>query len=50
MFYIIGLGLCDEKDITLRGLEVTVALSYPVPHSFSDISTTGRKGMLTSLS
>lgn len=23
MFYIIGLGLCDEKDITLRGLEVS---------------------------
>jgi diphthamide biosynthesis methyltransferase len=23
MFYIIGLGLSDEKDITLRGLEVT---------------------------
>lgn len=22
MFYLIGLGLCDEKDITLRGLEV----------------------------
>ena len=22
MFYIIGLGLCDEKDITVRGLEV----------------------------
>jgi hypothetical protein len=22
MFYIIGLGLCDEKDITIRGLEV----------------------------
>jgi precorrin-2 methylase len=22
MFYIIGLGLSDEKDITLRGLEV----------------------------
>ena len=21
MFYIIGLGLCDEKDITVRGLE-----------------------------
>lgn len=21
MFYIIGLGLCDERDITLRGLE-----------------------------
>ena len=24
MFYIIGLGLCDEKDITVRGLEVGV--------------------------
>jgi len=22
MFYIVGLGLCDEKDITVRGLEV----------------------------
>jgi diphthamide biosynthesis methyltransferase len=22
MFYIIGLGLADEKDITIRGLEV----------------------------
>ena len=26
MFYIIGIGLSDEKDITLRGLEVTVSL------------------------
>jgi diphthamide biosynthesis methyltransferase len=24
MFYIIGLGLCDEKDITVRGLEVNM--------------------------
>jgi hypothetical protein len=24
MFYLIGLGLCDEKDITIRGLEVRV--------------------------
>lgn len=23
MFYIIGLGLSDEKDITIRGLEVS---------------------------
>jgi diphthine synthase len=23
MFYVIGLGLCDEKDITVRGLEVS---------------------------
>lgn len=31
MFYIIGLGLCDEKDITVRGLEVSVQTSYPFP-------------------
>lgn len=28
MFYIVGLGLCDEKDITVRGLEV--CLNSPV--------------------
>ena len=27
MFYIIGLGLCDEKDITVRGLEVGAQLT-----------------------
>ena len=31
MFYIIGLGLCDEKDITIRGLEV--------PHASPRIQT-----------
>lgn len=25
MFYIVGLGLCDEKDITVRGLEASSA-------------------------
>ncbi|QRV98193.1 tetrapyrrole (Corrin/Porphyrin) methylases [Ceratobasidium sp. AG-Ba] len=25
MFYVIGLGLCDEKDITVRGLEVCIS-------------------------
>lgn len=24
MFYIIGLGLSDEKDVTVRGLEVRI--------------------------
>jgi diphthamide biosynthesis methyltransferase len=24
MFYVIGLGLSDEKDVTLRGLEVLI--------------------------
>ena len=26
MLYVIGLGLCDEKDITLRGLEASGCL------------------------
>lgn len=29
MFYLIGLGLHDEKDITVRGLEVLLGLCYP---------------------
>lgn len=28
MFYIIGLGLSDEKDVTLRGLEVIIILVF----------------------
>ena len=28
MFYLIGLGLCDEKDITLKGLEVSLSPSF----------------------
>jgi diphthamide biosynthesis methyltransferase len=27
MFYVIGLGLSDEKDITVKGLEVSPAVS-----------------------
>ncbi len=28
MFYIVGLGLCDEKDVTIRGLKVKYVV-YP---------------------
>lgn len=28
MFYIIGLGLCDEKDISIKGLEVNNIAPY----------------------
>ena len=30
MFYIVGLGLCDEKDITVRGLEVCLVVTQRV--------------------
>lgn len=31
MFYIIGLGLSDEKDVSLRGLEVSKLSRHSVP-------------------
>jgi len=34
MFYVIGLGLSDEKDITLRGLEVRIPQSDKIHSKF----------------
>lgn len=48
MFYIIGLGLCDEKDITVRGLEVsTFPTNSEVDAKFS--SPTGCQKVITSI-
>ena len=41
MFYIIGLGLCDEKDITLRGLEVRTCY-YSFSTSVTDFESPDR--------
>ncbi|KDQ56502.1 hypothetical protein JAAARDRAFT_180027 [Jaapia argillacea MUCL 33604] len=38
MFYIIGLGLCDEKDITVRGLE----MSFRRPHQMAAVKGCSR--------
>jgi len=37
MFYIIGLGLCDEKDITLRGLEAVKKCSRIYLEAYTSI-------------
>ena len=38
MFYLVGLGLCDEKDITVRGLEVDIAsFTIPPSHEFLQV-------------
>ncbi|KIK61261.1 hypothetical protein GYMLUDRAFT_59177 [Collybiopsis luxurians FD-317 M1] len=37
MFYIIGLGLCDEKDITLRGLEAVKSASRVYLEAYTSI-------------
>ncbi|KAF9012695.1 Diphthine synthase [Cyathus striatus] len=37
MFYIIGLGLCDEKDITVRGLEAVKSCSRIYLEAYTSI-------------
>ncbi|KAF8589478.1 diphthine synthase isoform b [Ramaria rubella] len=37
MFYIIGLGLCDEKDVTVRGLEAIKGSSRVYLESYTSI-------------
>ncbi|KAL1746680.1 tetrapyrrole methylase [Schizophyllum fasciatum] len=37
MFYIIGLGLCDEKDITVRGLEAVKSSSRVYLEAYTSI-------------
>ncbi|KIP09003.1 hypothetical protein PHLGIDRAFT_103441 [Phlebiopsis gigantea 11061_1 CR5-6] len=37
MFYIIGLGLCDEKDITVRGLEAVKGCSRVYLEAYTSI-------------
>ena len=39
MFYVVGLGLCDEKDITVRGLEVCL-----LPFTMNDLTYDCSKG------
>jgi hypothetical protein len=50
MFYIIGLGLSDEKDVTLRGLEVLIT-SYNFSSSQMNVSSkTGHQEFLAGVS
>lgn len=44
MFYVIGLGLCDERDITVRGLEVCNTLSsfHPGTHALQAVKGCSR--------
>ncbi|KAF9243204.1 DPH5-like protein, isoform CRA_d [Melanogaster broomeanus] len=37
MFYVIGLGLCDEKDITVRGLEAVKASARVYLEAYTSI-------------
>jgi len=37
MFYIVGLGLCDEKDITIRGLEAVKSSSRVYLEAYTSI-------------
>lgn len=46
MFYLIGLGLCDEKDITVRGLEVPNSFFPNTPPTLNLLHV-GSEGMHT---
>jgi len=49
MFYVIGLGLCDEKDITVRGLEAVKSCSRVYLEAYTSILMVN-KDRLVSLS
>ncbi|GAW04354.1 Diphthine synthase [Lentinula edodes] len=37
MFFVVGLGLCDEKDITVRGLEAVKSASRVYLEAYTSI-------------
>lgn len=49
MFYIVGLGLSDEKDITVRGLEVRHLIERFILMLIQNLPT-GRKRLFSSVS
>ncbi|XP_011550520.3 diphthine methyl ester synthase [Plutella xylostella] len=45
MFYLIGLGLGDAKDITVRGLEIVKRCDKVFLESYTSILTVGKEGL-----
>lgn len=47
MFYLIGLGLGDAKDITVRGLEIVKRCDKVFLESYTSILTVGKEGLVS---
>lgn len=48
MFYIIGLGLGDPKDVTVKGLEIIKKCERVYLESYTSILTCGQKALVSS--
>lgn len=46
MFYIIGLGLGDPKDVTVKGLEIIKACERVYLESYTSILTCGQAALV----
>lgn len=46
MFYIIGLGLGDPKDVTVKGLEIIKKCERVYLESYTSILTCGQKALV----
>lgn len=46
MFYIIGLGLGDPKDVTVKGLEIIKACERVYLESYTSILTCGHAALV----
>ena len=47
MFYLIGLGLGDAKDITVKGLEVVKAAKRVYLEAYTSILTVGKDALVS---
>lgn len=46
MFYLVGLGLGDVKDITVRGLEIVKKCDKVLLESYTSILTVGKEELV----
>lgn len=47
MFYVIGIGLGDAKDITVKGLEIVKSASRVYLEMFTSVLSVGKAGLVT---
>lgn len=47
MFYLIGLGLGDAKDITVRGLEIIKKCDKVLLEGYTSILTVGKEALVS---
>ena len=46
MLYLVGLGLGDAKDITVRGLEIVRSAHYVYLEAYTSILTVGKDALV----